>query len=285
MGRQMLSIHCMIENHSIPIVYSLMECKSRNLYNSIFNYFKTNLLTILNPSIIITDYEMALRDTPSFFFFKCTHCSLEKHEKKGYLNLTNANEFAPKALRMLFALPLLLPIDIQTAFDLVRTYAINHNVPMVELKLLRQIILLHTLPHWYLFIFIIITVTYYLKFFFSFWLRQIGVDILSVNGLPRRTNNCVESFLNQLRIKFNVIHPNLWIFLDHLCQLSKSSHITMTQLSNNLRPTRNQRSGVLKNLNRIQYSSNEYSLRLITMWQFLCRTAHFTTAYERRQQN
>jgi len=48
---------------------------------------------------------------------------------------------------------------------------------------------------------------------FSYWLRQVGVHALSVNGLPRRTNNCVESFHNSLRIKFNVVHPNLWKFL------------------------------------------------------------------------
>ncbi|KAF0754584.1 MULE domain-containing protein [Aphis craccivora] len=43
----------------------------------------------------------------------------------------------------------------------------------------------------------------------GFWLRQVEVNALSVNGLPRRTNNCVESFLNSLRIKFNVVQPNL----------------------------------------------------------------------------
>ncbi|CAI6368186.1 unnamed protein product [Macrosiphum euphorbiae] len=68
MGRQMLSIHCMIGNHSIPIVYCLMEAKSRNAYNCVFDFLKLNLLANINPNIIITDYETALRDTLAFYF-------------------------------------------------------------------------------------------------------------------------------------------------------------------------------------------------------------------------
>uniref|UniRef100_A0A2S2NHI5 Uncharacterized protein n=1 Tax=Schizaphis graminum TaxID=13262 RepID=A0A2S2NHI5_SCHGA len=158
---------------------------------------------------------------------------------------------------MLLALPLLPSSDIQRGFDIVRTYVINHNVPMVGL----------------------------FDYYQNFWLRRVGVDTLSVNGLPRRTNNCVESFHNSLRIKFNVVHPNLWVFLNHLSHLNKNVHITVTQLSNNLRPTRKQTKNVLTNLKRIQNSIQEYSLGLITMWQFLCRTVHVTSAYEQRQRN
>ncbi|KAF0702153.1 MULE domain-containing protein, partial [Aphis craccivora] len=63
MGNQLLTIHSMIDNYSIPIVYCLMESKTRNSYNCVFNFLKTHLLPNFNPSIIITDYESALRDT------------------------------------------------------------------------------------------------------------------------------------------------------------------------------------------------------------------------------
>ncbi|KAL5246127.1 hypothetical protein ACI65C_013535 [Semiaphis heraclei] len=68
MGSQFLIIHCMIDNYSIPIVYCLMECKTRNTYNCVFNFLKTYPLANLNPSIVITDYETALRDTLMFIF-------------------------------------------------------------------------------------------------------------------------------------------------------------------------------------------------------------------------
>ncbi|CAI6373380.1 unnamed protein product [Macrosiphum euphorbiae] len=180
MGKQMLSIHCMIGNHSIPVVYCLMESKSRNSYKCCW--------------------------------FHHNQAVWKNKKKKGFLNLTNSNQSASKALRMLLALPLLPAADIERGFDAVRIFAINQNVPMVSL----------------------------FDYYQNYWLRQVGVHALSVNGQPRRTNNYVESFHNSLRIKFNVVHPNLWKFLDHLTQLSKNVHITRTQLANTLRPTRKQ---------------------------------------------
>jgi len=53
--------------------------------------------------------------------------------KKGFLILTNTNEFASKALKMLFALPLLPAGDIQRAFEMFRIFALNHGVPMASL--------------------------------------------------------------------------------------------------------------------------------------------------------
>lgn len=53
--------------------------------------------------------------------------------KKGFLMLTNTNEFASKALKMLFALPLLPAGDIQRGFDMVGAFAVNHGVPMGSL--------------------------------------------------------------------------------------------------------------------------------------------------------
>lgn len=40
---------------------------------------------------------------------------------------------------------------------------------------------------------------------------------MSVHGLPRRTNNNIESFHNALRLKFSVAHPSLWVFLGKKC--------------------------------------------------------------------
>lgn len=40
-----------------------MEAKSRNSYQCVINFMKTNLFPLLVPETIITDYEIALRDT------------------------------------------------------------------------------------------------------------------------------------------------------------------------------------------------------------------------------
>lgn len=47
----------------------------------------------------------------------------------------------------------------------------------------------------------------------SYWLRTKGPEVFSVYGLPRRTNNNIESFHGQLKEKFQTVHPNLWTFL------------------------------------------------------------------------
>lgn len=39
-----------------------MEKKTRTSYESVFRFIKNNLLPTLTPSVIITDYETALRD-------------------------------------------------------------------------------------------------------------------------------------------------------------------------------------------------------------------------------
>lgn len=40
-----------------------MESKSRNSYECVLHFMKTNLFPNLNPSVIITDFEPALRDS------------------------------------------------------------------------------------------------------------------------------------------------------------------------------------------------------------------------------
>lgn len=54
-------------------------------------------------------------------------------KRGGLLRLINTNKFASKALRMLFALPLLPPGDIQPAFDMVKMFAVNRGIPMASL--------------------------------------------------------------------------------------------------------------------------------------------------------
>ncbi|CAI6374678.1 unnamed protein product [Macrosiphum euphorbiae] len=62
MGYQLLTIHCMIQNYYIPIVYFLMESKSRNLCDCVIRFIRNNLWPNVVPETIITGYETALRD-------------------------------------------------------------------------------------------------------------------------------------------------------------------------------------------------------------------------------
>lgn len=48
---------------SIPIIYVLMEKKTRNSYDRVLRFVKNNLIPNLAPKIIVTDYETSLRDS------------------------------------------------------------------------------------------------------------------------------------------------------------------------------------------------------------------------------
>lgn len=45
-----------------------MESKSRQAYDSVFNYIQNDLLQNCTPQVIITDYETALRDILQSYF-------------------------------------------------------------------------------------------------------------------------------------------------------------------------------------------------------------------------
>lgn len=79
---------------SIPIVYGLMESKSRNSYDCIIRFIKNNLLPNLAPEIIITDYETALRDVLISVFpgARSVGCWFH-HNQVGSTHLKNSNKY------------------------------------------------------------------------------------------------------------------------------------------------------------------------------------------------
>eukprot|EP00102_Acyrthosiphon_pisum_P018855 XP_016656065.1 PREDICTED: uncharacterized protein LOC103307748 [Acyrthosiphon pisum] len=264
MGYQLLTIHCMIENHSIPIVYILMESKSRNSYDCVMRFVKDNLLPNLTVEVIITDYEVALRDVlissfPGARYAGCwfhhNQAVWRKMNSLGYLHHLNTNDNARKVLKLLMSLPLLPARDMENGYLLIRAFARNHDVHLERL----------------------------LSYYERYWLRSIGPQVVSVHGLPRRTNNNIESFHNALRLKFSVAHPSLWVFLDALTSLSTSYHLVNQQILNHLRPTRHVRTKFLANSHRIKYATEQYQLGQISIWQFLLRCSYTSAAYELRQ--
>ncbi|XP_060870534.1 uncharacterized protein LOC132944972 [Metopolophium dirhodum] len=266
MGYQLLSVHAMIQNYSIPIIFALMESKSRNSYDSVFRYVKDNLLANISPKIIISDYESTLRDVLQSYFpeartsgcwFHHNQAVFKNMKSKGYYRLVNTNQFALQSLNLLFGLPLLPYQDIERAFQLIKMYAINHGVAMHNL----------------------------FDYYERYWLRRVGTQIISVHGLPRRTNNNIESFHNKLRLKFSVTHPNLWIFLSNLSNLFNNYHVIMRQLENNLQPTRSLKAKYLLQSKRLKNATSQYDAGIISMWQFMQLTSYTTSRYISRHIN
>lgn len=72
---------------SIPIVYVLMESKSRNSYDCVIRFIRNNLLSNLSPETIMTDYETALRDAliSAFPEFRTVGCFFHHNQVPTYL--------------------------------------------------------------------------------------------------------------------------------------------------------------------------------------------------------
>ncbi|XP_060846292.1 uncharacterized protein LOC132925955 [Rhopalosiphum padi] len=192
MGDQLLSVHFMIDNY-VTIAYALMETKSRNSYQCVMDYMKNNFFPNLSPSLIMTDFASALRDALSSSlgvkgtrvlgcWFHHNQAVWKKMKSLNYLQTINSD---PYALKILMCLPLLPSAEIEQGFLLTKAYAIHHNVPLPNL----------------------------FEYYQNYWIRHVGLNLLSVNGVSRRTNNNLESFHNFLRHKFSIAHPNLWVFL------------------------------------------------------------------------
>ncbi|XP_050063561.1 uncharacterized protein LOC126552741 isoform X1 [Aphis gossypii] len=274
MGIQLLSIHFMIDNFSIPIAYALMESKSRNSFQCVMDYMKNNLIPNITPSLIMTDFEPALRDALSsclgvegtrvlgcwFHHNQVSNLLLavwKKMKSLNYLQTINSNPYALKTLKILMCLPLLPSAVIEQGFLLTKAYAIHHNVPLPNL----------------------------FEYYQNYWIRRVGVDVLSVNGVSRRTNNNLESFHNFLRHKFSIAHPNLWVFLGQICELSQKYHTMVTQIANGLQPTRNLKAKYLLNSRRIKRAVEQHEAGLLSVWQFLVKCSHSCDGYERRQRH
>ncbi|KAL5246448.1 hypothetical protein ACI65C_013856 [Semiaphis heraclei] len=268
LGTQLLSIHCMIQNYSIPIIYVLMESKCRGSYDCVLAFVKNNLIPNLTPSTIITDYEPALRDALVSQFpgaqahgcwFHHNQAVWKNMRSRGYLQHVNTNQSALETLKLLFSLPLLPAREMESGFALIKAFATNHGVHMANL----------------------------FDYYNRYWLQRVGPDIVSVHSLPRRTNNNLESFHNALRLKFSVAHPNLWMFLGkcHLSDLSKEYHTIVRQLGNNLQPTRNLRANFQRNSRNIKHATDQYNLGQITIWEFLKKCSYLSASYELRQRN
>ncbi|CAI6369645.1 unnamed protein product [Macrosiphum euphorbiae] len=267
MGSQLLSIHFMMDNVSIP-AYTLMETKSRNWYQCVMDYMKNNLFPNLSPSLIMTDFEPALRDALSSSvgvegtrvlgcWFHHNQAVWKKMKSLNYLETVNSNTYALKTLQILMCLPLLPSAEIEQGFLLTKAYAIHHNVPLTNL----------------------------FEYYQNYWIRRVGVNIISVNGVSRRTNNNLESFHNFLRHKFSIAHPNLWVFLGQICELSQKYHTTVTQISNGLQPTRNIKTKYLLNSRLIKRAVEHHGAGLLSVWQFLVKCSYSCAGYERRQRH
>lgn len=77
----------------------------------------------------------------------------------------------------------------------------------------------------------------------------------------------------------------MFLFLEHLQDLSKLQHVVVQQLMNGLPVTRQVKNKYILNSRRIKMSTDQLSLGLITMKDFLIQCAHVVDGYLNRESN
>ncbi|CAI6345502.1 unnamed protein product [Macrosiphum euphorbiae] len=115
-----------------------------------------------------------------------------------------------------------------------------------------------------------------------YWLRNVGVELLSVYKKVYRTNNNIESFHNKLKQTFQVSHPNIWAFLGNLCKINTNYLIKLNQLENGLALTRNMKSKYITNDSRIRTASRQLRQGRLSIKSFLLRCSFSVAGYEER---
>ncbi|KAF0704899.1 MULE domain-containing protein, partial [Aphis craccivora] len=196
-SRQLFIMHLIYQNHSIPIVYALMESKTEEAYTLLLKKCK-ELFPFLMPLNIMTDFESGLLNAFKFVYpdadqhscwFHYVQALVKNIRKRGLTRFVKSNLNAQRCVQMFSALALLPNNKIDEGYTVIRQYARDNNIFM--------------------------DMAPFFNYFSRYWLNnQNGGDYLfSVHGIARRTNNNIESFHGRLKDKFQVMHPNLWTFL------------------------------------------------------------------------
>ncbi|XP_063901315.1 uncharacterized protein LOC135120914 [Zophobas morio] len=261
-ARQLFVIHVMFQNHSVPVCFALMEKRSKLAYKEVITHFKENVAPTLVPATIITDYEQPLQSafeevygmSATGCFFHYSQAEWKYMRKHNYLVVINTNQDARCVLKMLMVLPLLPAAEIEEGLTDIKYFA---RARQINLSRLIQ----------------------YVK---RFWMRRIGVDRISVSGLPRRTNNNIECFHNRLKDKFKKAHPNIWKFLEYVCTVIKSTHILIRQINQGQKITRSKKCKFIAADAAIKDAQRQFSNREISRIQFLKICSHSVEGTEGR---
>ncbi|XP_060855406.1 uncharacterized protein LOC132933094 [Metopolophium dirhodum] len=263
--RQLFMLHLILQNHSVPVCFVLMEVKTEAAYRKVLERFSRKFPEV-RPLTITIDFETALRNvfsdvypeaTVSSCWFHFVQSLLKNIKKMGYSNHVQQHREAKMCLRMCAVLALLPAHQIEQGFQDIKMHAQNNSV---------------LIPRFF-------------TYFTSFWLTRKGPESFSVYNQPRRTNNNVESFHSNLKQTFQVSHPNLWRMLDHLKNISIKQHIVINQLAAGMATTRNTKFKFILNSLRIKHATALLATGAITIKEFLLQCSHCVDGYLTRELN
>ncbi|XP_052130167.1 uncharacterized protein LOC127751125 [Frankliniella occidentalis] len=227
---QLFSLHVIDEdNHGqkkqlYPVAYALMTRRTTDAYEAVLRCICNHVPGIQRPASLMADFEPALRSGfrrvwPEIEVHGCwfhfgqavLHRAVDECHLKPLLQ--EAPE-AARAQKMLMTLPL-LPMELIVAgLEYVENHVARNGLTPQFAALLR-----------------------YMR---TYWINEVGVEILAIGHLHFRTNNAVEAFHKCLNTSVGV-HPNFWKFVDALRAVDNSRARDRGQVQNFVQVRRRQR--------------------------------------------
>jgi hypothetical protein len=216
---QMFSVHALVCDHVVPLVYVLLVDKSCKTYFSVFNYIRNAMSLdslIWHPDCILSDFESGLIEAVRLQFPHAHHQGCHFHyaqavwrhvqELKLAAPYSNDGEVA-KPIQLCLALAFIPAAEVQQTFD-----AICSQVPVTRSVLLE--------PFFRYFLATWVNGTFPL----SMW-NKYGADY------RHRTNNVVESWHARLKHRMRN-HPNIFVLVKALKHEQSMSEVTLARAAN-----------------------------------------------------
>lgn len=131
---QLLTIQGYVFGKFIPLIFILLQEKSEEKYKEIFLYLKNN--GILNPKVVITDYEKALFSSFNVFdngfksygcLFHYGQCLWRKIQQNGLNDLYKSDIFVKKILKQFLNLPYFKVERIREAYEEIKKSVENFS--------------------------------------------------------------------------------------------------------------------------------------------------------------
>ena len=204
-----------------PVMYALLPNKRQETYDNLFGLIKT-IRPLFNPTSISLDFEMAVVNSVQQAFpradlhgclFQLTKSMRCELSETGFLQRCNVEPRFAHHSRMIVGLAF-VPIDnLDDTFDALSNQLANELMPILNWLEDMYIgrpwrINRRSCPA-------------------LFPPETWNVYQRTISGLDR-TNNHAEAAYWRLKRELDVVHPSIWKFIDGLCRVQKTSHMSNT---------------------------------------------------------
>lgn len=235
---QLYTFVSMRDNHVVPLCHALMESRSAQAYQALFQFFR-QLAPNVDPEYVVTDFEVAQLQALRAVFPLTRHSGCLWHYARavcrnvrslGLHAVVRDNDNARRILRLSMSIPLVPPNRIQEAL----------NAIIVEA---RRLFLFNEFEGFF-------------NYIRTTWIDVIGPEVLSVFGVRHRTNNAAESHHRNLNSRL-VRRPNIWRFLELMSETEDTAWRDLGRLEQGFAPSRVRRVTSLLNDARVRSCSRQ----------------------------